>query len=311
MTTDTDSMKIKALAPWFGGKRTLAPEIVAEIGDHAAWWELGCGSMAVTFAKEPASMETAIDLHGDLTNLAFVLQQRELAEQLYDRLYRTLVSREASARSQAIICENPAPQGDDTPDVDRAYHYMIVSWIGRNGAAGTNHYNTGFCVRYTKNGGAPATRFASAVESIPGWHVRLKGVTILRADLFEVVGRIEDSPGVVIYVDPPYVKKGARYLHDFEADDHPRLAKLLGRFEQTRVIVSYYDHPVVRELYAGWTLRQLQATKALVNQGMRDRGGAVEAPEVLLINGPSYVNDPEAIYPAADTRQATLFGDEA
>jgi hypothetical protein len=53
--------------------------------------------------------------------------------------------------------------------------------------------------------------------------------------------------------------------------------------------LSYYDHPLVRELYAGWTFRELEATKALVNQGMRDKGGAVKAPELLIINGPSLV----------------------
>jgi len=281
-------MKIKALAAWFGGKRILGPRISEEIGPHSAWWDLGCGSMAVTFAKEPASMETCVDLHGDLTNLAFVLQREDLAVELYAELNRVLLSRELCDKSQAIIRENAPPSGSDPPDLERAYHYMLMSWIDRNGSSGTKSYNSGFCIRYTKNGGAAATRFRSAVESIPDWHERLKLLTIMRADLFGVAAKIEDSPGVVIYCDPPYVKKGAMYLHDFEADDHVRLAKLLGRFKKTRVIVSYYDHPVVRELYADWTWRELDATKALVNQGMRDTGGTVKAPEVLIINGPSY-----------------------
>lgn len=283
--------KIKALAAWFGGKRTLAGRIVEEVGDHSAWWELGCGSLAVTLAKPPCSMETCVDLHGDLTNLAFVVQDVDLAEQLYDRLGRTLLSRELCDRSRQVICEEPAPQAMDPADVERAYHYMVLSWMGRNGASGTNHYNSGFCIRYTKNGGAAATRFRSAVESIPAWHERLQSVTIMRANLFDVAERIEDSPRVVIYCDPPYVKKGALYLHDFEADDHAKLANRLSRFKHTRVIVSYYDHPLVRELYADWTWRHLDATKALVSQGMRDKGGAVKAPEVLLINGQSYVEE--------------------
>lgn len=27
-------LKIKAIAPWFGGKRTMAPDIVKELGQH-------------------------------------------------------------------------------------------------------------------------------------------------------------------------------------------------------------------------------------------------------------------------------------
>lgn len=35
-------MKIKAIAPWFGSKRTLAPRIVEELGKHFAYWEANC-----------------------------------------------------------------------------------------------------------------------------------------------------------------------------------------------------------------------------------------------------------------------------
>lgn len=34
-------MKIKAIAPWFGGKRNLAPQIVRLLGRHRAYWEHG------------------------------------------------------------------------------------------------------------------------------------------------------------------------------------------------------------------------------------------------------------------------------
>lgn len=66
------------------------------------------------------------------------------------------------------------------------------------------------------------------------------------------------------------------------------LANALHRFKRARIVVSYYEHPALAELYQGWTKRRLKATKAMVNQGTRDKGGAVEAPEVLIINGPSY-----------------------
>lgn len=286
--------KIKAIAPWFGGKRTLGSTIAAEFGAHSAYWGLCCGSLAVEFAKEPATMETCVDLHGDLTNLAFVLQEFDLADELYARLDRTLLSRELFLESAKVIREESAPSGSEPPDVTRAYHYMVVSWFGRNGVAGTSSYNAGFCVRYTKNGGHAAKRFRSAVQSIPWWHERLSNITILRENAFDVAARIEDATRTVIYVDPPYVAKGAKYVHDFTADDHAHLATLLKRFKKTRVVVSYYDHPLVRELYAGWTWRFLDATKAMVNQGMRDSGKSVKAPEVLLINGPSLVEKPAA-----------------
>ncbi|CAK9072620.1 Translational regulator CsrA [Durusdinium trenchii] len=277
-------MKITSIAPWFGGKRTLAKEIVREFGTHRAYWGLCCGSLAVEFAKEPSTMEVCIDQHGDLTNLAFVLQNEGMAADLYGRLCRTLLSRELFEQSAMVIRQSTDFESV-SPDTDRAYHYMVVSWFGRNGVSGTSNYNAGFCMRYTKNGGHAATRFISAVESIPSWHHRLRQMTIVRGDIFDHLPRIEDASGVVIYCDPPYVQKGAKYLHDFSPSDHARLADALRRFRKTRVVLSYYDDPLVRDIYDGWTCRHLKATKALVNQGMRDRSGAVKAPEILLMNG--------------------------
>ena len=282
-------MKIKAIAPWFGGKRTLSPEIVKEFGSHRAYWEPFCGSMAVLFAKEVATMETVNDLHGDLINLARVVQHDELSVQLFSRLTRVACAeplhREAAERHRG---RGNVPAGD-SPCVDRAADYFLCSWLGRNGVAGTSSYNQGFCRRFTKNGGHAATRFTSAIDSIPGWWDRLRAVTILNDDAFSLLERIEDAAGVVIYVDSPYIVKGAKYVHDLKSDDHDRLAELLRRFKRTRVIVSYYDHERLAGMYPGWTTRRLKATKALVNQGARDSGGAVDAPEVLLINGPSLV----------------------
>lgn len=94
----------------------------------------------------------------------------------------------------------------------------------------------------------------------------------------------------MIYCDPPYVVKGAKYVHDFETADHERLAKVLSRFKHARVVVSYYDHPSLAQLYSGWTIRNLKASKSLVQAGKREKG-AVAAPEVLLINGTSLVED--------------------
>jgi DNA adenine methylase len=115
----------------------------------------------------------------------------------------------------------------------------------------------------------------------------MRTVTILSTDAIEICERIEDKESTVIYADPPYLAKGAAYLHDFAEADHVRLAKALTRFKKTRVVVSYYDHVSLAELYPGWTVRHCPQTKSLVSQGRRGQGNNTVAPEVLLINGPS------------------------
>lgn len=98
--TDNLSAKIKAIAPWFGGKRTMAPAIVTELGKHSQYFEPFCGSMAVLFAKKPSQKETVNDLHGDLINLARVLQQEQTA---VARITSTLVQR---AQPRTAVVEN-------------------------------------------------------------------------------------------------------------------------------------------------------------------------------------------------------------
>jgi DNA adenine methylase len=100
---------------------------------------------------------------------------------------------------------------------------------------------------------------------------------------------LKTDPGVVIYADPPYLAKGAEYLHDFDWLAHRRLATVLRRFQKTRVVISYYDHPDLAAMYPGWTKVDCAMTRAMASQGQRgERGNAEKAPEVLLINGPSF-----------------------
>jgi len=281
---------ITALAPWFGAKRTLAARIVDVLGPHRAYWEPFCGSMAVLLSKPESAMETVNDLHGDLVNLARVVRDEDLSARLYWRLRRTLPSEAFFRESQGVIRREPAPAAPkagaaSAPDVTRAYHYFLASWLGMNGVAGTPAGSTGFCRRFTSRGGDPGGRFLGAVESLPAWHERLRAVVVLSGDGIGLCEKVEDRDGTVIYADPPYLKKGAEYVHDFAPEDHERLARALCRFRETRCVVSYYDHPELERLYPGWERLPLDAAKSLVNTGAAR--GRRDAPEVLLVNRPA------------------------
>ena len=327
--TTESPMTITALVPAFGGKRNLAGEIAAELGDHRTRWVLCAGSLALELSLPPCSMETSVDLHGDLTNLARVIKSPALCAHLYRLLRRTLMHETLFAESDQIIRQGERDgtaarladgQGTDAERMWRAYHYFVVSWMGRNGTALTpaSHKGT-FCVSYTNKGGHAGKRWAGSVDSLPAWSRRLRSITVLRRCIFGVAERISDEPGSVLYCDPPYLVKGCTYLHDDNAgrpesvsDDewsaavlwaranrnsdmtaerlawHKCLAARLRRFRVARVVVSYYAHPLLADLYPGWTLRRLTATKAMAHAGQRGATGRIDAPEVLLINGPSF-----------------------
>jgi DNA adenine methylase len=274
----TNKMKIKALAPWFGGKRNLAKRIVELLGEHQVYWEPFCGSMAVLLAKPKCRMETVNDLHQDLINLARVIKDRKKCMELYRMLRHTLFCEDFVREANEFIYNRQFE-----PNIERAYWYFLHSWIGRNGNAGCKDHNQQFCRRYTSGGGSPETRFQSTIKSIPAWRRRLSGVAILNMDAFEMLERIEDKDNGVIYVDPPYWKNRDRYKYDFEEEDHIRLAELLHRFNKVRIVLSYYDDPRLSELYPSWEQHKIEVSKAIAHQGQRGTN-KIKATEVLLCN---------------------------
>lgn len=286
-------MTIKALAPWFGGKRTMAPLIVAELGKHDYYAEGCCGGLPIVLAKPAIGHEYVCDLHGDLINLARVVASDELAPALFDRLLRTSLCEPMLEAADAMV--RGGDYLDDRPDLARAYAFFVTSWGGRNGEAGLQKSERGRTVamRWTPNGGGPGVRFRAAVDSLPAWWARLRAVTILRRDWFEFCPSIKDRVGTAIYVDPPYLMKSDRYLYDFESndgglvpDDHGRLAEMMGRFKAARVVISYYAHTRLETLYPRdrWTHIDCARTKNLTNQASK----ASVAPEVLIVNGRSF-----------------------
>lgn len=281
-------MEIKSIVPYFGGKRNLANEIISALGKHSSYWEPFCGSLAVLLAKPAVSMEVAVDLYGEVINLASVLAGEDSAVKLYSMASRWLFCEGSFTDLAARVkADELLPADVEHPDVDRAFRFLAVSWAGRNGLTGTKSYNFSFCARYSSTGGHSAKRFISAIESIPWWHSRLRNVTFLNRDAFSVLNRIEDSPGVSIYVDPPYMNKTKNYIHDFvrteKSSNHKDLAERLKRFKRSRVVLSYYDHPSLSEYYPNWHLKCFEVNKALSNTG--DSAPSREC-EVILSNLP-------------------------
>lgn len=300
-----NEMKINSLAPWFGAKRTMAARIARECcrkdgSPPKSFWDCCCGSMAVSLAMPKCAQHHAVDIHQHLLNLANVIKDPELGPQFYRTLRRVLnhetLFHEAKSQLESEGSADLFGGGEPLSDLDRAIAYFIVSWQGRNGVAGTRRVNYQPAIRWTSGGGHGASRFKSAVDSIPAWRRRLRSISILDRDMFLCLKRIDDQEGTTIYIDPPYLRDGegrsgsAVYEHEFTTRQHIEMRDLLLRFENTRVVVSYYDHPVLREWYDGWTVVDCMTQKNLHVQNRRGNG-ACDAPEILIINGPSYTEN--------------------
>ncbi|MEM1225869.1 MAG: hypothetical protein AAGJ40_09230 [Planctomycetota bacterium] len=76
-------------------------------------------------------------------------------------------------------------------------------------------------------------------------------------DFREVYANVKDRPKNGVYIDYVWPGVGVTYSEDGNGSeqDHRDLAALNSSFEQTKVVVRYNDHELIRELYpeADWS----------------------------------------------------------
>ena len=268
----------RQIVPWFGSKAALAAEILPEFGPHVSYFEPFGGGLGMLLQKPVVRAETVNDLHQDLTNLARVLADERLSRQLQRAIDRRACCEQLHREARQRLAE------PFEPGLARAVDFFFASWMAMSGMVGTKSCRT-MAHGYGVNAHSCASKLRGAAASIASFHHRLKSVTITNRDGFTLLAKIQDQPGLLIYCDPPYVSKNGTYIHDFAAVDHQRLAEALRRFRQTRVLVSYTDHPLLDELYRGWQ------KKVLDYQPRADRHAKVRStkpPEILLCNGASF-----------------------
>ena len=119
--------------------------------------------------------------------------------------------------------------------------------------------------------------------SKPNWVDHFLKITDVENMDFQDVITKYDSPSTYIYLDPPYWKTENYYNnHDFDREDHERLANVLNGV-QGKFSLSYYDFPLLREWFPEdrfrWERKEFAkaaAAKKNVKQNM--------AEELLILN---------------------------
>lgn len=279
--------ELAAPLAYFGAKRLLAPEIVSHFGaKHEIFYDLFCGSCAILFAKPPCRQEIASEKNPDVVNLLRCLSRPAIAKKLHEWASMATLSENAfefAAKRMKSLQFIWIDDSDVCPK--RAWNFLMTSWQGPSGLAGTTA-KPRFAKRNTASGGSTAARWRSVAESIPAWHERLRNVEFRNADAFEILEDVPDREGVVCYVDSPYFqssRKGGNYTFDMTDDQLRDLAIRLRRFTKTRVVVSYYECPDADECYAGWRKVRLTAARKLGNTSGGETPSET-AGEVLYVN---------------------------
>jgi DNA adenine methylase len=119
--------------------------------------------------------------------------------------------------------------------------------------------------------------------SKPEWVEHFLKITVVEnMDFAEVIAKY-DSPTTYIYLDPPYWKTENYYNnHDFDRDDHERLANVLDEVKG-KFSLSYYDFELLHEWFPEdkyrWEKKEF-AKAAAAKKGTKQNMGE----ELLILN---------------------------
>ncbi|MEX3623784.1 DNA adenine methylase [Viridibacillus arvi] len=250
---------------YFGGKSGLAPTLISLLPAHDKYVEPFGGGGSLLAQKEPSQYEVYNDIDVELVN--FFNQAKLNGEQLTEALLSLPTSRYLFERWK----------NEEFPEdlLDRAtrWFFLIRQRIHPSNAT----LKSGWRAGKHKN---LAFDFQNAVKRIPLFSKRLQNVSITNKDFRQVIEE-NDSPNMVAFIDPPYVEREHYYQGGFTVEDHIELAQMLNNM-QGKAIVTYYAHPLIDELYAGWNRIELETFvgSSMLKEGMRRR----KEKEVILMN---------------------------
>ncbi len=250
---------------WFGGKGKTAKYIINKMPPHDCFVDLFGGAAHVIAQKPPITNEVYNDIDGEVVN--FLLVARTEPERLTQAC-------ESLPYSRALY-EKWKREKPPEDDFERAVRFFFInrSGIAKGNSDSAFSTNTGW--RHSREHNTART-YQSACKAIKNFAERMKTVMIDNRDFREVVP-VYDSPTTLFYVDPPYIGREKYYAGGFDEQDHRELAEMMNNL-QGKAIISYYDHPLLDELYPNWKREKFQAARQVVN------GHNNIATEMILMN---------------------------
>ena len=234
---------------------------------HKVYVEPFGGAAHVITQKERVSHEVYNDIDGTVVN--FILQSIENAEVLARRCADLPYSRELYEKwRKEVLPQDP---------LEKAVRFFYLNRSAISKGNKEEVPKTGWR-HSTTSSQNPAMGYLNACRRISQFSKRMQGVMIERLDFRKIIEKY-DSADALLYVDPPYVGREKNYAGGFTLQDHYDLGNMLNS-AKGKVIVSYYDDPVISEIYGHWNIEKHAAFKQAV--GGQNVGG--QANELLIMN---------------------------
>ena len=253
---------MNSFIPWVGGKSQLRTQILSDFpSDPKRYIEVFGGAGWILFSRDKhAPLEVFNDLDGHLINLYRCIQYHcgELQRELKMGGDQIL----PNSRELFLDCLEQLNMRDLT-DIQRAarYFYIIRASYGAD----------------RRTFGCSKKALHSAIDRLPDIQQRLKDV-VIENRAYDSVIKTYNKDGSLFYLDPPYYNAESFY-DGFTLDDHLKLKDLLTTIKGW-FILSYNDHPAIRDLYQGFPIRSVDRSNCLANK----HGSGRKYGEIIIKN---------------------------
>ena len=202
------------------------------------------------------------DINGELINLHRAIRNNPKTLSLF--LNKLLISRE-------IFVDIRNNKLKPTNKIEKAsfYLYLLTQSFG---AKGDNFAMSAKSGRKPKN----------IYKDFTKWSKRLKLVTIENKSFEELI-TLYDKEDSFFYLDPPYVSTESYYKNTggFGIEEHKLLSKLLKNIKG-KFLLSYNNHPLVRELYKDFNIKYSKDIEYTLGKNAKGKRKVVS--EVFITN---------------------------
>lgn len=239
---------------YFGSGSTRARWIIPlmQMVPHTGFCAPFLGGANVEIQKPPVKAEWVGDINGRVTNFMSVL--RDNPKKLIDQLDLTPYSED-----EYILSREPSPD-----PIEDARRFFIQCWGSYDGGPTPGTFRTPSMARRSP----PADDISGKEELLYAAAARIKKWNIFNRDYKDILGMVigkEWSSEVLIYCDPPFVKKNVtkrnKYGVGFTEDDHREMAGILTGIGETQAaFVSGYAfdrsgraNDLYTEIFPGWS----------------------------------------------------------
>lgn len=251
------SMKSNSPFRYPGGKFYARRLILDMLPQHRGYCEPFAGGASIFFAKEKADDSILNDLDEEVINT--LSQIRDNVEPLISLLDNIPATKQLHAYYKDHY--------ESQTDLERAFRWYYVNRTSYSGIMRSENCYWGFGDKYSMRPENWPPHLRTVAD-------KLQGVELMALDFECVIDRLPD--GYFVFTDPPYFDADQHkfYNYTFAPEDHERLAACLRRnADRLLFLLTYDDHPAVRELYSWAGRMSVQKWNYTINRTDDQKNG--------------------------------------